>query len=118
MSFKPMYKLLDWVPEDKLDFKILCTRPDALRIIEKSQKKKCYLSLFSNPSAISMIEKKIKEPYFENNPKYKIYWMFLSSNENAVHILQKNLDKVNWQMICYNENAYETIVKKNLDKIN
>ena len=28
----------------------------------------------------------------------QVYWGVLSANPNAIHILEQNLDKVNWEM--------------------
>ncbi len=41
----------------------------------------------------------------------------LSSNINAIELLKKNQDKIDWRMISFNENAIE-ILKENKDKIN
>jgi uncharacterized protein YicC (UPF0701 family) len=38
-------------------------------------------------------------------------------NENAINILEKNLDKVNWNCLSHNKNAIN-ILEKNLDKVN
>ena len=46
--------------------------------------------------------------------KLDIAW--LSSNSNAIHILEKNLDKVNYIWLCINPNAIP-ILEKNLDKV-
>ena len=43
--------------------------------------------------------------------------MYLSSNLNAIHILEKNLDKVNWSNLSFNQNTIH-ILEKNLDKVN
>ena len=46
----------------------------------------------------------------------KIDWSNLSSNINAIPILEKNLDKVHWSNLSSNINAIP-ILEKNLDKI-
>ena len=56
------------------------------------------------------------------NPIYKfqyldkVNWNELSSNPNAIPILEKNLDKVDWWMLSGNPNAIP-ILEKNLDKV-
>jgi hypothetical protein len=40
----------------------------------------------------------------------------LSQNPNAIHILEKNLDKINWKCLSSNPNAIPLLEKK-LDKI-
>jgi hypothetical protein len=47
----------------------------------------------------------------------KINWEMLSMNPNAIPILEKNLDKINWNYLSMNPNAIH-ILEKNLDKIN
>ena len=44
-------------------------------------------------------------------------WFCLSSNPNAIYILEKNLDKVDWFNLSFNLNAIH-ILEKNLDKVN
>ena len=46
----------------------------------------------------------------------KIDWHWLSMNPNAIHILEKNLDKVYWGGLSANPNAIH-ILEKNLDKV-
>jgi hypothetical protein len=40
----------------------------------------------------------------EKNPE-NIDWDMLSRNPNAIHILEKNPDKINWYWLCENPNA-------------
>ena len=40
--------------------------------------------------------------------------MFLSMNPNAIHILENNLDKVDWRFLSDNPNAIH-IIENNLD---
>ena len=47
-------------------------------------------------------------------PIDKLDWYWLSKNPNAIHILEKNLNKVNW--LSSNPNAIP-ILEKNIDKI-
>jgi hypothetical protein len=46
----------------------------------------------------------------------KVKWDNLSSNPNAIHIIEKNLDKVDWGALSGNPNAIH-IIEKNLDKV-
>jgi hypothetical protein len=43
-------------------------------------------------------------------------WSQLSSNPNAIHLLEKNLDKVDWSQLSSNRNAIH-LLEKNLDKV-
>ena len=51
----------------------------------------------------------------ENNLD-KVDWDMLSSNPNAIHIIENNLDKVDWYALSMNTNAIH-ILEKNLDKV-
>ena len=46
----------------------------------------------------------------------KINWDDLSSNINAIPLLSKNLDRINWENLSSNPNAIH-ILEKNQDKI-
>ena len=46
----------------------------------------------------------------------KVDWRFLSLNPNAIHILEKNMDKIVWDCLSKNPNAIH-ILEKNIDKI-
>ena len=41
----------------------------------------------------------------------------LSSNPNAIHLLEANLDKIDWNAVSINPNAIH-LLEANLDKIN
>jgi hypothetical protein len=51
----------------------------------------------------------------ENNID-KIEWKELSANKNAIHILEKNIDKINWSELSGNINAIN-MLEANWDKI-
>jgi len=46
-----------------------------------------------------------------------ICWYWISRNPNAIHIIEKNLDKIDWIILSSNPNAI-SILEKNLDKVN
>jgi hypothetical protein len=50
------------------------------------------------------------------NPE-KINWDFICSNPNAIELLNKNPEKINWDFICSNPNAMN-IIENNVEKIN
>ncbi len=64
MSFKPIYKLRDWINQELL----------------------CIGELSRNPSAIHIIEQNLD----------KVNWPILSYNPAAIPILEKNQDKILW----------------------
>lgn len=63
-----------------------------------------------NPSAIPIIEQ-----YLDKLTPFE--WMCLSSNPNAVHILEKNMDKICWSVLCKNPNAIHLIAKLDYEKM-
>jgi hypothetical protein len=46
----------------------------------------------------------------------KVNWNKLSKNPNAIKLLEANLDKINWNTLSMNPNAIH-ILEKNLDKV-
>jgi hypothetical protein len=46
----------------------------------------------------------------------KIDWSMLSLNPNAIHLLEKNIDKIDWYWLSKNPNAIH-LLEKNIDKI-
>jgi hypothetical protein len=39
-----------------------------------------------------------------------INWDILSGNPNAIHLLEENLDKINWRLIWENPAIFEEII--------
>ena len=100
MSFKPIYKLRDWINPELLVHNDLSRNPRALHIIEKNLYKFDWWSLSQNSGAISIIEKNL------NNPEVisKINWNWLSENPNALHILENYIDNINIDYLAMNPN--------------
>jgi len=67
-----------------------------------------WYTLSENPSPSAI-------PLLEKNLD-KVDWNWLSFNPNAIHLLEKNLDKVDWVRLSMNPNAIP-ILDKNLDKV-
>ena len=106
---KPRMKLLDWIPEEKLNWKLLSRNSNllnAIHLLEKYPDKIDWYNLSGNPNAIHLLEK-----YPD-----KIDWDMLSKNPNAIHLLEKYPDKINWDNLSRNLNAIH-ILEKNIDKI-
>ena len=57
MSFQPKYKLLDWIPEDKINWEYLSGNPNAIHLLEKNIDKIDWYMLSRNPNAIHLLEK-------------------------------------------------------------
>ena len=80
-TVKPKMKLLDWIPEDKLNWFYLSKNPNALHLLEKNLKKIDWDWLSQNPNAIQMLTA---------NPD-KIDWYFISENPSIFEIDTKQM---------------------------
>ena len=83
--------------QNLIDWEFINANTEALHIIERAYDTKSYFYLygilFSNPKAIELIEKILK-----NTPK-KVKWFWLSQNPAAIHLLEENHDLINWRML-------------------
>jgi hypothetical protein len=52
-----MYKLRDWIPEEKLDWRRLSCNPNAVELLEKNLDKVNWRWLSLNPGAIHLLER-------------------------------------------------------------
>ena len=76
-----------------------------------------YLADNPNPLAITILEQYLNEITRNDTHHMNIYTK-LSENENAVHILEKKMDKINWLYFCKNKNKRAMdLIEKNVDKI-
>ena len=117
MSFKPLYKLLNWIPETKLNLINLSKNENAVQILEKNASRICWsIWLYMNPNTVHIVEQHLKV-LTDINCLDDIYWDELSANPNAVHIMAKYFDRIDWTALSGNENAIY-ILEKNLDKVN
>ena len=144
-NYFEIYKLLNWIDIDKLDFEILSENSNAIHLIEKNLNKIKLEWLIKNINASGFFdiimhyyryidinsddyEDNDYFDYFrefsrnpnsiyllEKNPN-KIYWRYLSENPNAIHLLEQNLDKIDWRYLSENPNAIH-LLEQNLDKI-
>ena len=107
MSFYPIYKKRDWIPDlELLDWKILSANPNAITELQKHN----MLDIFevsSNPGAILELEKNL------NN----IESVMLSLNPAASHLF-KNFDKLySWENTEYNiDYRYDSYVAQPLHR--
>jgi hypothetical protein len=87
-----LYKLCDWIKKEKLCWSFLANN-------------KYYIDLLLQipPEMMWMIS-------------HRINWQSLSSNPNAIELLEKNQDYINWYTICYNRSA-KFLINKNKNKI-
>lgn len=97
-----MYKIRDWIPENKVRWWNLMHEPKAIDYLEKNPSKINWNSLASNPAAIHLLEKNLNRIYGEG----------LSSNPNAIRLLEKNPRRINWRYLPGNPNAVHLVEKK------
>ena len=57
------------------------------------------------------------KPEYKVKPNNKICWEALSSNINAIPILEKNLDKISWNCLSHNPNAIHLLAKLDKEKM-
>jgi len=72
-----MYKLLDWIDINKIEWKILSLNPNAIYILEKNIDKIDWHNLSRNPNAIHILK--------ENKDK-RINWYWLSENPSIFEL--------------------------------
>ena len=108
--FKIKYKLKDWIPPKKLDWKYLSANPNAIELLKENPQKINWEGLSANSSqyAIEMLKA---------YPK-KIDWFYLSTNQNpyAIELLKANSEKIDWEGLSGNPNATK-LLKANPEKI-
>lgn len=73
----------------------------------------CWAKLCRNKFAIYMIEKYFDKILSIDNIDI---WKYLSNNENAINILERNIENINWEILSGNKNA-EKLLRKYPDKI-
>jgi len=108
---EPLYKLLDWIHTNKIDWVNLSknSNPNVISFLEKNPDKIDRFYLSGNQNAIPLLKK-----YPD-----KIDWWGLSQNPNpkAIPLLEANQDKIDWNWLLRNPNAIP-LIEKILDKIN
>ena len=65
---------------------------------------------------LSVINNKVPRKLLDWIPIDELNWEYMSSNPNAIHLLEKNLGKVSWYSLSSNPNAIH-ILEENLDKV-
>jgi hypothetical protein len=108
---------------DKINWECICTNENAVPIIKRHLDKLTqymwgYLGF--NPNAVSLVEDKVNELKHKKSKREKslmnILFERLSQNPNAIHLLENNLDKINWRLLSSNQNAM-SILENNLEKV-
>jgi hypothetical protein len=111
-------KLRDWIPDEVLYNKKICSNPNAIYNL----KVKHYHYLLENENIFSVLSYKDIQKYdtselssnpaainyLRNNPD-TIYWYILCGNPAAIHLLEANPDEINWSYLSSNPAAIELL---------
>ena len=62
-----------------------------------------------NPNVINLLKDLFKDALKNNKNQYKIDWFSLSSNPNAIEILEDNYDKIVWVSLSKNPAIFKAI---------
>jgi hypothetical protein len=122
---------------DRFDWGRLSTNPYAIQLLKNNLNKINWFSLMRNPLAEDLIKSnmdKIDWGFFSANTSTwaihliekklvstspeggLISWNALSRNPSAIHILEKNQDKIDWAQLHNNPSGIH-LFKENMDKI-
>lgn len=108
---EPKYKLLEWIPTDKIDNYYLQHNINSITIIENLYKEKKYGEI--NHYALAKIHGELAMKIFKNTlTNNKLFLMhLLSSNPSAIPILEKYIRHINWCNLSANPNAIHLMEK-------
>jgi hypothetical protein len=98
---------------DKINWTGLSQNPNAYHILEANIDRICWGSIGrnSNPIILELVEKNI-----DKIPDSYGWWYYVSMNPNAIKILERNKDKVNWETLSTNPNALH-LLENNIKNI-
>jgi len=86
---KPIWKLRDWIDENKLYWNYLSENPNAIDLLEKNQKKIDWCRLSVNPNAIHLLEQNqeiIIWKYLTTNPSiFELDYEAMKRNNQATY---------------------------------
>ena len=97
----------------KIDWWALSSNPNAIELLIANREKIHWdgLSANTNLKAIELLKEKINAENLINqrvlnnlNYSEKIAWWALSQNPNAIELLKRNIDKINWALLSKNPN--------------
>jgi hypothetical protein len=110
-------KIIESIPESKIDWMELSKNKEAIPILEKNLDKLDPQYFSYNEKAVPILDAIIKGTDLQlNKYKHLIDWIWLSMNKGAKDIIMNNLDKIDWNGVALNSSAIE-IIKNNRDKL-
>lgn len=100
-ALKPSLKFLDWIDGSKLDQEIISS------ILTDASKTDAGILRYlqKNPDKISWFDLSSNPNAIEILNMDKINWERLSLNPKAIHLLEKNKTKIDWEKLSLNPNA-------------
>jgi hypothetical protein len=107
---------------DKIDWRMLSMNkcPGAIELLKQNPYRINWEKLISNPFAIELIESKFNDDInFNDNSLSKEAWENLSKNShpNAIKLLNRHFEKINWKNLSDNPNAIP-LLAMNICEIN
>lgn len=112
MSFEPVYKLREWIPERAINSKFICGNPHAFR--KNIQRRKIediswnWFSKNTHPGAVHMME--------QNVHSKQLLWSFISANPSAIYLLKRHPENINKRYLNSNPEGI-SLLEENLDWI-
>jgi hypothetical protein len=131
--YEDKYKLLDWIPEYKLDIKELNKNPNVIDFLKDHPEKINWKYLNMNPNGYNLLEKnnRLKFNTICRTPTKNALqlviknignmiekdWSILSGNPAAIQLLTANQKKIDWSELSANPNAIKLLRdnKENID---
>src|SRR5437588_230151 len=103
LQYANEYILLEWIDINKLNWNCLSLNPNAIHLLEKNQEKINWVWLSLNPNAIDLLEKNLVDVATGASLE-KIDWdnVSVSENLNAIYLLERNPEKINWRCLSRN----------------
>ncbi len=110
LSMNPCKEAIDLLMQypDKIDWLTFSSNPYAIDILRQNPYKINYWGLCWNPYAIDIIEARMAK----KNIVPLLSWTGLSKNRNAIHILEKNQDKIDWLQFSLNPGIFQPNYKQ------
>ena len=128
-------KLRDWIPIEKLDWGNLSGNPNAIKLLDANPEKIDFHNLSGNPFGFDLIKKyaigkerkseiswlimslnskeaiDLLEAYIIND-NTRTSWYLLAQNPDAISIIRKYPNKINWNALSINSKAIDILRKK------
>lgn len=92
----------------KIDWDFLSDNPNAIHLLEQNNAKINWNILFKNSNAVHLIEQHIKQAK-PSKLRLKLSYLSANKNPNAIRILEKNMEKIDWSLLSANPSAIEML---------